>query len=182
LEVPQVQRVLIIGPCGSGKSTLAFTLGRRLGLPVHHMDQLGWLPGWVEADKDQLRETLGAMVATERWLIEGNYGSTLDLRLHRADTVVYLDFPIALCLWRVLRRVLRYRGRTRPDMTDGCPERFDLEFFRYILFWNWGPGPRTEAHLRGHEGKVVRLRGPKALERWLATLPVEGAEGRVRGA
>lgn len=145
------------------------------------MDQLGWLPGWVEADKDQLREQLGAIVATERWLIEGNYGSTLDLRLPRADTVVYLDFPIALCLWRVLRRVLRYRGRTRPDMTDGCPERFDLEFFRYILFWNRGPGPRTVAHLRGHEGKVVRLRGPKALARWLGALPVEGGGDGLGG-
>jgi adenylate kinase family enzyme len=63
LKVSQVQRVLIIGPCGSGKSTLAFTLGRRLGLPVHHMDQLGWLPGWVEADKGQLREQIIAIVA-----------------------------------------------------------------------------------------------------------------------
>ena len=165
-----MQRVLVIGPCGSGKSTLSRELGDRLSLPVCHMDQLGWLPGWVETDKDELREKLEAIVATNRWLIEGNYGSTLHLRLPRADAIVYLDFPIRLCLWRLLRRTLSHRGTTRPDMTEGCHERFDFEFFRYVLFWNRGPRPRTEECLRGYEGKVVRLSGPKALEKWLATL------------
>lgn len=166
----RVQRVLIIGPCGSGKSTLARQVGDLLDLPVHHMDQLGWLPGWVETPKDELRERIEAVVATERWLIEGNYGSTLHLRLPRADAVIYLDFPIRLCLWRLLRRTLSHRGRTRPDMTEGCPERFDFAFFRYVLFWNQGPGPRTEERLKGHESKVMRLNGPKALAKWLATL------------
>lgn len=165
-----MQRVLIIGPCGSGKSTLARELGQRLQLPIYHMDQLGWLPGWVETDKDVLRAKLQSIVATDRWLIDGNYGSTLELRLPRADAVIYLDFPILLCLWRLLRRNLSHRGRTRPDMTEGCPERFDLEFFRYVFLWNRGPGPRTEAYLKGEELKVTRLTGPKALKRWIAAL------------
>ena len=69
----------MIGPCGSGKSTLSRELGDRLDLPVYHMDHLGWRPGWVETVKGELREKLEAIVATERWLIEGNYGSTLHL-------------------------------------------------------------------------------------------------------
>ncbi len=165
-----MQRILIIGPCGSGKSTLSRELGDRLCLPVYHMDQLGWLPGWVETDRNELREKIKAIVMTDRWLIEGNYGSTLHLRLPSADAVVYLDFPIRLCVWRLLRRILNYRGRTRPDMTDGCPERFDFEFFLYVLFWNWGPRLRTEDCLRGYEGKVKRLQSSKALKEWLATL------------
>lgn len=171
-----IQRVLIIGPCGSGKSTLSRELASRLNLPVYHMDQLGWLPGWVETEKEELRQKLQSIVLTERWLIEGNYGSTLDLRLPRADAVVYLDFPVHLCIWRLLKRTVSYRGRTRPDMTEGCPERFDFEFFRYVLFWNQGPRPRTEKHLEGHESKVRRLRSPEALQQWLATL----APGSVR--
>ena len=165
-----MQRVLIIGPCGSGKSTLSRQIGNHFDLPVYHMDQLGWRPGWVETEKEELREKLKVIVATDRWVIEGNYGSTLHLRLPRADSVIYLDFTIRLCLWRLMRRTLSYRGRTRPDMTDGCPERFDFEFFRYVLFWNWGPGPRTEKRIKGYESKVTRLSGPKALRKWVASL------------
>ena len=166
-----MQNILVIGPCGAGKSTLARDLGARLGLPVHHIDQLNWQPGWVESSKDELRARLATIVDGDRWLIDGNYGGTLDVRLARADTVVYLDFSIWLCATRVLRRIRMWRGRPRPDMPEGCPERFDLAFFWYVLRWNSGPGPRTEALLVGHEAKVVRLRNPAALSRWLGTLP-----------
>jgi adenylate kinase family enzyme len=165
-----MQRVLVIGPCGAGKSTLARALGARLGLPVFHMDQLNWQPGWVESSKDEIRARLRDILAADRWLIDGNYGGTLVPRLKRADTVIYLDYPIGLCLARVLRRIWVYRGRTRPDMTEGCPERFDLAFLWYLIRWNSGPRPRTEATLRGHEGKVIRLKSPAALDQWMATL------------
>jgi len=163
-----MQRVIIIGPCGSGKSTLARELAPQLGLPLVHMDQLGWQPGWVETPDDELRARLAEAVAGERWLIEGNYGSLLAPRLERADTVIYLDFPIRLCLWRLLRRVWTTRGRVRADMAEGCPERFDAAFFWYVAKWNYGPRPRTEAKLAGYKGTLIRLRDPKALARWRA--------------
>ena len=165
-----MDRVLVIGPCGAGKSTLARELGNRLKLPVFHMDKLNWKSGWVEGGKDEIRRHLIGIVATDRWLIDGNYGGTLGERLERADTVVYLDFPISLCVTRLLKRIWTYRGRTRPDMTEGCPEGFDLEFLLYLLRWNSGPRPRTEAKLKGHESKVIRLKGPAALQRWMATI------------
>ena len=161
-----MERVLIIGPCGSGKSTLARELAPRLGLPLVHMDQLGWQAGWIETDKATLGAGLAAAVAGERWLIEGNYGSTLAPRLARADTVSYLDFPIALCLWRLIRRIAAHRGRARPDMPQGCPERFDAAFLWYVMRWNSGPRPRTEAKLAGFGGTLVRLAGPRALAAW----------------
>lgn len=168
-----MQRLLIIGPCGAGKSTLATALARKLALPVYHMDQLNWRPGWVESSKDEIREKLAGIVATDRWLIDGTYGGTLGERLERADTVVYLDYPIRLCVTRLLRRIWTYRGRTRPDMTEGCPERFDLEFLIYLMRWNSGPRVRTEARLKGHEDKIIRLRSPDELENWLVSLPQE---------
>ncbi len=161
-----MQRVLIIGPCGSGKSTLARELAPRLGLPLVHMDQLGWQAGWVETEKAELHARLAEAVAGERWLIEGNYGSTLGPRLERADTVIYLDFPIRLCLWRLARRIITHRGRARPDMPEGCPERFDAAFFWYVMTWNSGPRPRTEAKLASFGGKLIRLAHPRALADW----------------
>jgi len=166
-----VERVLVIGPCGAGKSTLSTDLARRLSLPVHHLDRLHWHPGWVEGDKDELIEKLAAITAGERWLIDGNYGGTMAQRLTRADTVVYLDFPIGLCFWRALKRIWTWRGRSRPDMTEGCPERFDLAFLAYILRWNQGPRPRTEAALEGFAGELIRLKNPQALRHWLTKLP-----------
>ena len=163
-----MQRVLIIGPCGSGKSTLARELAPRLGLPLVHMDQLGWQAGWIETDKDELRARLMEVLAQDEWLIEGNYGSLLTPRLERADTVIYLDFPIRLCLWRLARRIWSHRGRSRPDMPEGCPERFDAAFFWYVMNWNSGPRPRTEAKLAGYAGTLIRLQSPHALAEWRA--------------
>jgi adenylate kinase family enzyme len=161
-----MNRVLIIGPCGSGKSTLARELAPRMGLPLIHMDQLGWQAGWVETEKAELNARLAETVAQDAWLIEGNYGSTLAPRLERADTVIYLDFPIRLCLWRLIRRVTSLRGQSRPDMPEGCPERIDLAFFWYVLNWNSGPRPRTERAIAPYADKVIRLSSPRALAEW----------------
>lgn len=161
-----MRRVLIIGPCGSGKSTLARELAPRLRLPLIHMDQLGWQPGWVETEKADLNARLTEAASGEEWLIEGNYGSTLAPRLERADTVIYLDFPIRLCLWRLIRRMATHRGQSRPDMPEGCPERFDASFFWYVMNWNSGPRVRTETHIALHANKVIRLTGPRALADW----------------
>ncbi|MBD3729764.1 MAG: topology modulation protein [Sphingomonadales bacterium] len=161
-----MQRVVVIGPCGSGKSTLSRELAVQLDLPLFHMDQLNWNPGWVESDKADLARRVEQVAAGDRWLIDGNYGGTLELRLARADTAIYLDFPVVLCLWRVLRRVWTHRGRSRPDMPDGCPERFDASFMLYLFNWNLGPRLRTEEKLAGFRGRLVRLSGPAELAKW----------------
>ncbi len=175
-----MERVMIVGPCGAGKSTLAHDLAQRLDLPLFHMDQLNWRSGWIESEAGELRAAVEAVAAGPRWLIDGTYGGTMAPRVERADAIVYLDFPILLCAWRVLRRVAIWRGRPRPDMPKGCPERFDAAFMLYVLRWNNGPRPRLEARLDGHEHKVIRLKNPRALRRWLGTLPdTKGAGPRL---
>lgn len=161
-----MKRVLVIGPCGSGKSTLARELAPLMGLPLVHMDQLGWQAGWIETEKAELNARLADAVAQDEWLIEGNYGSTLAPRLERADTVIYLDFPIRLCLSRLIRRIISNRGQSRPDMPEGCPERFDLAFFWYVMNWNSGPRVRTEEKLATYRGTVIRLTSPQMLATW----------------
>jgi adenylate kinase family enzyme len=140
-----MRRILVMGPSGSGKSTLAVELGALLGIPVIHLDALHWRPGWVEAPHEELRAALLPSLQLPEWVIDGNYGGsgTLEARLAACDTVVYLDFPRRVCLYRVLRRWLRFRGRQRPDMGDDCPEKVDLEFLR----WVWTAPARRPANL-----------------------------------
>jgi adenylate kinase family enzyme len=134
-----MRRVLVIGSGGSGKSTLAKRLGPRLGLPVVHLDSLYWSAGWVEPDKARWAETVRAVINEQAWVLDGNYSGTLAERIEACDTVVFLDVSRIVCLWRVLKRVARYRRQTRPEMPAGCPERLSIGF----LVWIWNYPNRT---------------------------------------
>lgn len=129
-----MDRIMIVGQPGSGKSTLARQLGARTGLPVIHTDQIQWLPGWIEQDRDERTRLCIEAANADRWIFEGGHSATWRQRISRADMLIWLDRPVALRLWRVLRRSVRGRGQTRPDLPDGCPERLRLlpEFLRYI--------------------------------------------------
>jgi adenylate kinase family enzyme len=131
-----MQRLMIVGAPGSGKSTLARQLGQATGLPVFHMDHIHWLPDWVERPVAEKRALAAGIEARPDWILEGGLASTYDNRAARADTLVWLDLPIGLRLWRVVARSWRYRGRNRPDLPVGCVERFDRgtrDFLWYIL-------------------------------------------------
>lgn len=127
---------MIIGNAGSGKSTLARRLGAALDLPVYHMDrEVYWLPGWVERDREDQRRQVERIAAKEAWVFEGNNSGTFHLREARADMVIWLRVPVWRRLFRVIRRSFRDRGRTRPDMAQGCPERLRMlpDFVRFII-------------------------------------------------
>src|SRR5437667_11281349 len=133
-----MKRVLVIGSGGTGKTTVARRLAQRTGLPLIHLDLLYWRPGWQPTPGDEWQQTVGRLVAGEEWIIDGNYGGTLDLRLTACDTVVFLDLPRLLCLWRVLVRQLRYFGRERPKLPEGGSARLSL----VSPVWIWTYPPR----------------------------------------
>ncbi len=128
-----MKKILILGSPGAGKTRLAQQLAQRLQLPLHHLDKLFWKSGWVASDPEEFRHQLQQIMGEEKWIIDGNYGSTLAARLPRADTIIYLDLPTLTCLRGAIERYLRYRNGTRPDMTPGNRERLSLEFLLYIL-------------------------------------------------
>lgn len=165
-----MNRVLLIGGPGGGKSTLARTLGATLNLPVVHLDQIWWMPGWVELGIEAFLPKLDAVLAGERWIIDGNYTQTLERRIPRADTVVWIDQPRHLCFRRALWRAMTQLGRAREDMAPGCPERIDLEFFRYI--WTFKEERDAEiAHAldaRGRHARLVRLRSDREIAAFVA--------------
>ena len=164
-----MQRVLVIGSGGSGKSTLAKRLGNVLGLPVIHLDSLYWSPGWIEPDKLQWAETVRKAISQRAWILDGNYSGTLAERIEACDTVGFLDVSRFVCLWRVIGRIAAHRGKTRPDMPEGCPERLDMAF----LLWIWNYPNRTRrkvlAVLQAYRTtkKVIHLRTRTDVERFV---------------
>jgi adenylate kinase family enzyme len=168
-----VRRILIVGSSGAGKSTLARAVARRLGLPLIHLDRHYWRPGWTAPADADFRAQVVALAARPSWVMDGNYGSTLDLRLPRADLLVLCDPSRLRCLVRVLRRRWTYRATPRPDLPDGCPEQVDLPFLRYVWSYPRRSRPRVLAAARTitPDLPVLRLRNRRQIRRWLATLP-----------
>ena len=127
-----MQRVLVIGSGGAGKSYFAKQLAARTGLPVTHLDALYWYPGWVAQAREAWRAQLGEVVASDRWILDGNYGGTLDLRLAACDTVVFLDLPRWVCLHQSTWAMVVASRPKSADMRPGCPERLSWEFLYWI--------------------------------------------------
>ena len=171
-----MQRIAIIGSAGTGKSTLARRLGELTGLSVIHLDALYWGPGWVATPREEWDAIIAEAVSQEPWIIDGNYGRTMEARLERADTVVFLDLPRVVYLWRVFKRWLRYRGRSRPDLAPGCPEQLSWEFVRWIWFYPKRSRPRVLDRIEGHSAdtEVIVLRSQREIDRFLAGLAAHG--------
>ena len=105
------RRILVTGMAGSGKSTFSRSLAAKTGLPVIHLDLHFWKPGWVAPSELEWRDKQRGLLAGDAWIADGNYHETLDLRLERADTVVFLDTPWWVCARRAFLRGLREAGR-----------------------------------------------------------------------
>ena len=169
-----MRRVLVIGSGGAGKSTLAARIGERTGLPVVHLDALYWRPGWEPTPPGEWAARVAALCARDAWVMDGNYGGTLDARLAACDTVIFLDLPRAVCLARVVRRWLRYRGRSRPDMAPGCDERLSAEFLRWVWEYPRRRRPGVLQRLAASGRDVVVLRSARDADRFVAGLAPGG--------
>ena len=110
------RRVIVTGLAGSGKSTFSLALAAKTGLPVIHLDLHFWKPGWVAPSETEWRDKQRGVLGGDAWIADGNYHETLDLRLERADTVVFLDMPWCVCAWRAFLRGFRMPG----ELPEGC--------------------------------------------------------------
>ena len=165
-----MQRVLVIGSPGAGKSTFARKLAAISGLPLIHLDAEHWLPGWVPREKRDWLERQARIVDQHSWIIDGNHGDTLDLRTHRADTVIWLDYPTRICLWRGTRRMITMRGQVLADGAPGCPEAFEPGFLLFIATFRRRKRRLIEAALTNYHGRILQFRRPAASAKWLAGL------------
>ena len=164
-----MERIMIIGCGGAGKSTLARKLGEKLGLPVVHLDQIWWAPGnWQHATREDFDTQIMAEMDKPRWILDGNFNRTLELRLERCDTVIYLDMPRLVCLKNWIGRVIKNWGHARADMAPGCNEWFDPEMAGWIWSFNRDNRKRYYELLDGLKDKQVYiLKNRRAVKRFL---------------
>lgn len=142
-----MQRIIVVGSSGSGKSTLTRQLSQRLGLPKVHLDKHFWHPGWQGTPFAEWQAQVAEFAAGKCWIIDGNYRSTLDVRLQMADTVVFLDLPRWLCVLRAVKRRFQYMRTPRPDIATGCKERIFDPYFPLFLRRIWDYPNRAKPQL-----------------------------------
>lgn len=167
-----MKKIAIIGSGGAGKSTLARQLGEALHLPVIHLDALFWQPGWVPTEEQEWDKQLAKLVAQERWIIDGNYGRTMDVRLEAADTIIFLDYPTLVCLTRVIKRRIQYHNKTRPDMREGCHEKIDRQFLNWVWRYRRDKRPSIIEKLNSYSSskKVLVFTSDKKLRHFMMRL------------
>lgn len=167
-----MKKIALIGSGGSGKSTLAKQLGEKLNITVYHLDALFWKPNWVPVPRDQQKTVQQELVSKEEWIIDGNYGGTIDIRLHAADTIIFLDIKRTICVYRAFKRMWQYRNQTRPDMGPGCKERLDFNFLKWI--WNFPktkrPGILKKLDQLPEESQVIILKTPADIKKFLQSV------------
>lgn len=162
-----MKRVLVIGGNGSGKSTFSKKLGEKTGLPVVHLDKIFWCGNWEYVSREEFDILLNAELEKEEWIIDGNFERTLEKRIQFCDTVFYFDFSTVQCLLGVTERVIKNYGKTRENMGENCPERFDFEFYKAIFRFNRKNRPRTKALLEKYKPETIVFKNRKQAEKYL---------------
>ncbi len=167
-----MNKIVIIGSGGAGKSTLARKLGEKLNIQVYHLDALFWKPNWVSVPREEQIKVQNELVKKEKWIIDGNYNATMEIRLSAADTIIFLDIPRNICLFRAVKRTFQYRDRKRPDMGEGCNEKFSFEFYKWIWEYPIKRRPKVLEKLNelSKDKKIIILRSNKEIERFLEKL------------
>lgn len=170
-----MKRIVIIGSGGAGKSTLAKKLGEILQIEVLHLDKLYWQPNWEKPPKEEWQKIVAEILKKDSWIMDGNFGGTMEMRLEACDTAIFLDFPRSVCLYRILKRWVKYRNTNRPDMTEGCNEKIDLEFLGWIWSFQKTTKPKVEERLQRFENEktIIRLKSPRETEDFLSNLQVK---------
>ena len=169
------KRIMIIGGAGSGKSSLARALGEVTGLPVVHIDTLYWQPGWTMRSRDEIGRLTNEAANQDRWIFEGNHSETMNYRALRADMLIFLDISTVRRLWRVLKRTVIQYGRSRPDMAEGCMERFDWDFLKWVAGYRKNGRLRALSFLEKAPQHLSKhhLRSPHDVKRFLVQMARE---------
>ena len=151
-----MKKVIVIGCPGSGKSTVSRALHNKTGIPLYHLDMMYWNADKTTVEKSVFLERLYAVLEKDEWIIDGNYGSTMELRMAECDTVIFLDYPLDVCLDGIKER----RGKPRSDMPWIETEE-DAEFIEFIKSYNEQQKPKVLELLEKYSDKNIIILGSR---------------------
>ena len=164
-------KIAIIGYSGSGKSTLARKLAEHYKVDALHLDSVHFLPGWVERQKEEEKAIVKEFLDThDSWVIDGNYTKlSYERRMEEADQIIMMLFGRLTCLSRVTKRFRTFRNETRPDMAEGCNEKLDTEFIKWVLWQGRSKAARKRYKnlQKQYAGKVVVLKNQRQINRFI---------------
>ena len=166
MNFKNINKISLIGGPSTGKSTLAENMGRKLNLPIIHMDGINYDPGWVQVDKEKRDNIIRKHISEPKWLMEGTYTSTLKERLEKSDLVIFLDYSTATKLKGIFQRTIEYRGKERKDI-PGCKEKMEWDFVKFTLQWNKKKRGKIVQTLNELEKeKVIIFKNRRQLNKW----------------
>lgn len=163
-----MRRIVIIGCPGSGKTRLARALGDKLDLTVVHLDRLWWKKDREHVSREEFDTRLDNALKLDSWIIDGNYSRTMEARLQKCDTIIYLDYSRWVCLWGLCQRILKGRKGLRKDMPDGWTDRIDWDLVRYV--WNYNRNNRVLNNTwiaKSKHAKAIVLKSRREASRFL---------------
>lgn len=165
-----MRKIVIVGCAGAGKSTLARQLGALLKTEVVHLDALYWKPNWVKTPENEWQETVKVLLEKDSWILDGNFSSSRRMRFDAADTIIFLDFPRYLCLWRVIKRRFQFRFQDRPDKGNGCSEQLNSYLLGHVWSFPSRLRPSLVKDVEEYSAlrNVIVLRSPRQTRRFLA--------------
>ena len=169
-------RISIIGYSSSGKSTLAQNLGNILNIPVLHLDKVNFLPEWKERNKEESKKIVEDFIKkNDKFIIDGNYIKFVyDLRMKLSDKIIFLDFDRITCLFQAFQRYNKYKGKVRDSMTEGCYEKLDWDFIKWILFdgRNEERINRYNKIIEEYKDKIIILKNRKEVDDFVEKIKI----------
>jgi adenylate kinase family enzyme len=168
-----MKRVAVVGCPGAGKTVFCRELAKKNSLPVVHLDTY-YLdeskPYYYARDRKAWLNKIKELVAKNKWIIDGNFGSTFKQRFARADTIIFLDYPRYLCVWRILKRRFEFRNKRRQEVPEDWQEKIDYEFLRYVWKFNRVSRPKVIDALSDIKAEAIILKNPGEAARYLKML------------
>ena len=166
-------KIAIIGYSGSGKSTLAKKLSEIYNCPLLYLDTIQFKANWTVRDLDEGCLMVEKFLKNDSWVIDGNYKKFFqEKRLEEVDKIIFMNFPRRICFPQAFKRYLHYKNKTRESMADGCNEKFDLEFIKWLLFEGRKKSIKNHYNeiCKCYKDKITIFRNNKDVENFLASL------------